>query len=104
MGIIVPVFIDLPDNARVLPSISMARFFHQAGMWFNKNTTVPQPPFQGGHESGALLDHVRRHRLQRSKPLFASCLRSLYDAPILWGAHVAQRRTLECNIRISRER
>lgn len=40
MGIIVPVFIDLPDNARVLPSISMARFFHQAGMWFNGVTKI----------------------------------------------------------------
>lgn len=81
-----------------LPSISMARFFHQAGMWFNGVTKILlfRSPRPRGHESGALLDHVRRHRLQRSNP----CLHPALRCSASLGSNVTQRPTLEYNIRI----
>lgn len=58
-----------------LPSISMARFFHQAGMWFNGVTKILlfRSPRPRGHESGSVGSRSTSS-VTTIEPLFASCL------------------------------
>lgn len=81
---IVSAFIDL-SITRALKQISMARFFHPAGMWLtgHKNTTVLQPR-RRGHES-ASVGSRSTSSVTTIEPLFASRLYCFAMLQFFWG-------------------